>query len=80
MVLAFCVVCLCVCSALTSVFILYCGGVGEGWWGEGRRDGVGETLEKYHTFKICKDNLHMNDTNLDIHNSIFEALHKIYTR
>jgi hypothetical protein len=38
------------------------------------------TLERYHFYEICKDNLHMNDTNIDIHNPIFKALHKIYTK
>jgi hypothetical protein len=38
------------------------------------------TLEKYHTYEICKNNLHMNETNIDIHNPIFKVLHKIYTR
>jgi hypothetical protein len=38
------------------------------------------TLERYHIYKIGKDNLHMNDTNIDIHNPIFKALHKIYTK
>jgi hypothetical protein len=37
-------------------------------------------LEIYHIYEIGKDNLHMNDTNIDIHNHIFKALHKIYTK
>jgi hypothetical protein len=36
-------------------------------------------LEKYHIYKINKKNIHMTDTNIDIHNPIFEDLHKIYT-
>jgi hypothetical protein len=37
------------------------------------------TLEKYHIYEICKDNLHMNDTKIDIHNHIFKTLYRIYT-
>jgi hypothetical protein len=46
----------------------------------GRKGRYLNTLEKYHIYEICKDNLHMNDTNIDIHNPTFEALHKICTR
>jgi hypothetical protein len=38
------------------------------------------TLERYQIYEIGKDNLHMNDTNIDIHNPISKALHKIYTK
>jgi hypothetical protein len=38
------------------------------------------TLERYYIYEIIKDNLHMNDTNFDTHNSIFEALHRNYTK
>jgi hypothetical protein len=38
------------------------------------------TLERYHIYEIGKDNLHMNGTDIDIHNHIFKALHKIYTK
>jgi hypothetical protein len=38
------------------------------------------TLGKYHIYEICKFNLHMNDTNIDIHNPIFKTLHRIYTK
>jgi hypothetical protein len=38
------------------------------------------TLEKYHIYKVSKDNLNMNDTHIDKHNPIFETLHEIYTR
>jgi hypothetical protein len=46
----------------------------------GRKGRYLNTLEKYHIYEICKDNLHMNDTNTDTLNPISEALHKIYTR
>jgi hypothetical protein len=38
------------------------------------------TLERYHIYEISKDNLHMNDTNVDIHNPIFKAIHRNYTK
>jgi hypothetical protein len=38
------------------------------------------TLEKYHIYKVSKDNLNINDTDIDTHNPIFETLHEIYTR
>jgi hypothetical protein len=34
------------------------------------------TLEKYHIYRISKDNLHMNDT----YNPIFETLYEVYAR
>jgi hypothetical protein len=37
-------------------------------------------LEKYHTHKMSENRLHMNDTYIDIHNPIFEALHELNTR
>jgi hypothetical protein len=45
----------------------------------GRKGRYLNTLEKYHIYKIGKDNLHMNDTNTDIHNPIFKTLNRIYT-
>jgi hypothetical protein len=38
------------------------------------------TPEKYHIYRISKDNLHMNDTYVDVHNPIFETLHELNTR
>jgi hypothetical protein len=37
------------------------------------------TLEKYHTYKISKNNLQMNDTNIDTHNPIFRVLEEMNT-
>lgn len=37
------------------------------------------TLEKYHIDNISKNNLQMNDINIDTHNQIFRALHKMNT-
>jgi phosphoribosylaminoimidazole carboxylase (NCAIR synthetase) len=36
-------------------------------------------LERYHIYRITKDNLHMNDTYNETHNPIFETLHECYT-
>jgi hypothetical protein len=34
------------------------------------------TLEKYHTYKISKEGLHMNHTYNETHNPISEMLHE----
>jgi hypothetical protein len=36
--------------------------------------------ERYYIYEISKDNLHMNNTNINIHNPIFKALHRIYIK
>jgi hypothetical protein len=36
-------------------------------------------LEKYHIYKICKNDFLMTDTNIDTHNPIFRTLHKMNT-
>jgi hypothetical protein len=36
-------------------------------------------MEKYHIYKISKDNLQMNDTNIDAHNPVFNALQETNT-
>jgi hypothetical protein len=46
----------------------------------GRKERYLNTLEKYNIYEIGKDNFHVDDTNIDIHNPIFKALHKIYTK
>jgi hypothetical protein len=38
------------------------------------------TLQEYHIYNIRKNNLKINDTNIDTHNSIFRALQEINTR
>jgi hypothetical protein len=43
----------------------------------GRKGKHLNTLEKY-IYKISKEGVHMNDTNIDEYNPIFEVLHKIY--
>jgi hypothetical protein len=42
----------------------------------GRKGKHSNTLEKYHIYKVRKKNLHMNNTNIDTYNPIFEELHK----
>jgi hypothetical protein len=37
----------------------------------GRKGKHLNTLERYHIYKISKDNIHMNDTYIDTHNPIF---------
>jgi hypothetical protein len=37
-------------------------------------------LESYHIYKTSRENLHMNDTHINIHNPIFEALQEIYRK
>jgi hypothetical protein len=37
------------------------------------------TLEKYHIYKISKDNMHINDANIDTHNQVFRALQEMDT-
>jgi hypothetical protein len=46
----------------------------------GRKGKHLNTLERYHIYKISRDNLHMNDTYIDTPNPIFKASHEIYTR
>jgi hypothetical protein len=38
------------------------------------------TLEKYYIYKISRNKLHMNDTHIDTHNSIFQTLHEFGDR
>jgi hypothetical protein len=45
----------------------------------GRKGKYLNALERYHIFKVSKDNLSMNDTHIDTYNPIFETLHGIYT-
>jgi hypothetical protein len=35
---------------------------------------------RYHIYKINRDRLHMNDTNINTHNAIFETLQALNTR
>jgi hypothetical protein len=47
---------------------------------KGRKEKHLNILERYHIYRISKDNLHMNDKNINTHNPIFETLHELYTR
>jgi hypothetical protein len=38
------------------------------------------TLEKYHIYKISRNNLHTNDTHIEEHNPIFQKVHELYNR
>jgi hypothetical protein len=42
----------------------------------GRKGKHLNTLERYHIYKDSKKKLHMNDTNIDTYNPIFEELYK----
>jgi hypothetical protein len=46
----------------------------------GRKGKYLNTLEKYHIYRMSRDNLHMNEAHTDTHNHTFEALHRIHTR
>jgi hypothetical protein len=46
----------------------------------GRKGKHLNTLEKYNIYRINEDNLHMNDTYIDIYNPILETLHELYIR
>jgi hypothetical protein len=46
----------------------------------GRKGKHLNTLEKYHIYRISKDNLHMNDTYIDTYNTIFETSDELYAR
>jgi hypothetical protein len=37
-------------------------------------------LEKYHTYKISKNILHMNDAYFDVYNTVLEILQELNTR
>jgi hypothetical protein len=38
------------------------------------------TLERYYIYKTSRENLRMNDTHIDTHNPIFEALQETDTK
>jgi hypothetical protein len=38
------------------------------------------TLERYHIYKLSREELHMNDTYIDTYNPIFEILQEVNTR
>jgi hypothetical protein len=46
----------------------------------GRKSRDLNTLERYHIYKISRNNLHMNDTHIEAHNLIFQTVHDLYDR
>jgi hypothetical protein len=46
----------------------------------GRKGRRLNTLEKRHIYKISRNNLHMNDTYIDIFNPVFLTFHELYHR
>jgi hypothetical protein len=44
----------------------------------GRKGRHLNTLEKYHIYEISRNNLHMNETCIELHNPIFQTVHEIY--
>jgi hypothetical protein len=40
----------------------------------------GNTVEKYHIYRISRSNLHMNDTHIEAHNPLFQTVHELYDR
>jgi hypothetical protein len=45
-----------------------------------RKEKHRNTLEKYHIYEMSRNRLHMNDTYINIHNPIFEALPELNAR
>jgi PP-loop superfamily ATP-utilizing enzyme len=46
----------------------------------GRKGRYLNTLEKYHIYEISRNNLHMNETHIELYNPILERVHEIYNR
>jgi hypothetical protein len=46
----------------------------------GRKGRHLNTLEKYHIYEISRNNLHMNETHIELYNPIFQTVHEIYNR
>jgi hypothetical protein len=46
----------------------------------GRKNKHLNNLERYHIYKISRNNLHMNDTYIEEHNLIFQIVHELYNR
>jgi hypothetical protein len=43
----------------------------------GRKSRYLNILEKYHIYKISRNNIYKNDTYIDTYNPIFQKLHEI---
>jgi hypothetical protein len=46
----------------------------------GRKGRHLNTLEKYHIYRISRNNLHMNDTHIKAQNPIFQRVQELYDR
>jgi hypothetical protein len=46
----------------------------------GRKGRHLNTLEKYRIYKIIRNNLHKNDTHIEVHNPIFQPVHELLNR
>jgi hypothetical protein len=46
----------------------------------GRKGRHLDTSEKYHVYKISRNNLHMNDTYTEAYNPIFQTVHELHDR
>jgi hypothetical protein len=46
----------------------------------GRKGRHLSTLEKYHIYRISRNNLDMNDTHIEAYNPIFQTVHELYNR
>jgi hypothetical protein len=46
----------------------------------GRESRYLHTVERYHIYKISKNNLHINDVHIEVHNLVFQIIHKLYDR
>jgi hypothetical protein len=46
----------------------------------GRKGRHLNALEKYHIYRISRNDLHMNNTCIEAHNSIFQTVHELYNR
>jgi hypothetical protein len=46
----------------------------------GRKGRHLNTLERYHIYKISRNNLHMNDTYIERHSPIYQTVHELYDR
>jgi hypothetical protein len=44
----------------------------------GRKGRHLNTLEKYHIYKISRNNLHMNDTHIEAYNPTFQTVCELY--
>jgi hypothetical protein len=46
----------------------------------GRKSRYLNILKRYHIYKISRNKLHINDTNIEVHNPIFKKIDELYSR